>query len=79
MKALYYYVATMDTDSRSWVALGSSEKSAKVALLRAYNQNQKALEEWGYKVAEPFKTVDDLEEYYGVRTWYLGVGEAKSI
>lgn len=78
MKTLNFYVATMDTDSRSWVALGSSEKSAKVALLKAYNKEQKLLEEWGYKVAEPFKKVADLEEYYGIRVTYLGVGEAKS-
>lgn len=78
MKTLNYYVATMDTDSRSWVALGSSEKSAKVALLKAYNKEQKSFEEWGYKVAEPFKTVDELDEYYGIRVTYLGVGEAKN-
>lgn len=78
MKTLNYYVATMDTDSRSWVALGNSEKSAKVALLKAYNKEQKSLEEWGYKVAEPFEKVADFEEWYGIRVTYLGVGEAKS-
>lgn len=75
---MYYYVATMDTDSRSWVALGSTEKQAKTALLKAYNKEQKSLEEWGYKIAEPFKTVDALEEYYGIRVINLGVGEVKN-
>lgn len=50
------YIALMDSESFSWIALGTTKTNAKKALLA----------EWNEKAYEPFSSVKAMDDEYGI-------------
>lgn len=74
------FVAMMESESRSWVALGKTEEEAKEAILTAWNEHQHKLQShrWygnGYEFPVFYDTVDALEEDYAINVVRLNAGE----
>ena len=72
------FVATMDSESKTWMALGNTEEGAKEAIRLEWNRSQAKMEESGYKQAETFNSVEDMEEEYSISTYALEAGQAIS-
>lgn len=72
------YMATMDSESQSWMSLGRTEEEAKEALRIEWNKCQKSLERNGYKNAETFSTFDEMDEEYTISIHAIEVGTAIS-
>lgn len=74
------YLAMMESESRSWVALGQTEDEAKEAILTAWNEHQHKLQShrWygnGREFPVFYDTVDALEEDYAITVVRLNAGE----
>ena len=69
-------VAIMESEHYTWVGLGDTEKEACGAILKKWNDNQRELENRGYKTAEIYNTPSELMDYYGIHTYELNRGEA---
>lgn len=78
------YIAMMESESKSWVALGKTENEAKAALMEVWNNAQAMLEIkrdhfWddaiGYVPNNMVETPEMLDEWYGVQTIALDAGE----
>ena len=61
------YVAMMDSESYSWVAVGETADKAKRAIYKKYKEVA------DYK----FKSLAEFEEYYGLMAVPLDMGECK--
>ena len=62
------WIATMDSEHYSWKAVGLTEKEAKDAIAK----------EWNYGVRNEQRdpmTLKELEEYYGIRCEFVGLGK----
>ncbi len=72
------FVATMESESLSWVALGNTENEAKYALAKRWNERQMHLVQNGI-IDEPWLIGNPkhLEEEYGINIWQLEPGECK--
>lgn len=72
------FIATMDTENYSWMALGRTEDEAEEALRRKWNERQYTLVEHGIIDEEEMSkadSVDELSEWYGIYTEELEPGE----
>lgn len=75
------FIATMDSESRSWVALGQTEEEAKDAILTAWNEHQHKLNGNRWMRDYPaeggffYDTAEDLEEDYQITVVRLNAGE----
>jgi len=68
------FVAMMESESRSWVALGKTEKEAKNAILAEWNELQRMLGNHGFN-NNWCESVEELEEWYQVTVVRLDAGE----
>lgn len=68
------YVATMDSESFEWMALGTTEEEAKEAILKAWNDAQNTLVSMGWD-GNFYESVEDLEEDYEIRVEELTPGQ----
>lgn len=77
------YVAMMDSESRTWVALGKTEAEAKNAILTAWNEHQQTMESnrWMRDFENDggfyYETAEDLEEDYQITVVELKAGECQ--
>lgn len=63
------YIATMDSESKTWIALGGTTEEAKGAILNKWNYEQREMVARGYlEEATIFESVEDLEEEYEINT-----------
>ena len=58
------FIAQMESENYSWIAIGETEKEAKEAIVNKWNDSTR----------EPM-TVEKLDEYYGIATMSLKKGE----
>lgn len=70
------WVAIMDSANYEWVGLGNTEREALEAIRKRYNAEQKKMEKDGYKHAELLRSVKEMMEEYGYRTYKLDRGQA---
>ena len=77
------YVAMMDSESSTWVALGKTEAEAKNAILTEWNELQRKMEDNGWMRDYPheggffYDTAEDLEEDYQITVVRLNAGECQ--
>ncbi len=71
-----YYVATMETESFSWVALGDSMDNAGKALLKKWNEQKAKAKEYGCEM-KGFESWSELNEYYGITFWAFHLNTAE--
>lgn len=62
------WVATMESESYSWVAVGKTEKEAMNAIAKEWNEGR------GHTRRDPM-TADELGEYYGIYCEFIKFGE----
>lgn len=61
------YIAMMDSESKTWMALGGTSEEAQGALLNEWNAQQRELYARGYIEEKAlFESVEDLEEEYEI-------------
>jgi hypothetical protein len=72
------FVATMDSESKTWMALGNTEENAKEAIRLEWNRCQAKMEQDGYKHAETFSSIEEMEEEYDINAYALEAGQAIS-
>lgn len=68
------FVAMMESESRSWVALGKTENQAKNAILTEWNEFQRRLGNHGFD-NNWCESVEALEEDYEITVVRLNAGE----
>lgn len=77
------FVAMMDSESRTWVALGKTEAEAKNAILAEWNELQRKMEDnrWMRDFDRGggfyYDTAEDLEEDYQITVVELKAGECQ--
>jgi len=72
------FIAQMDSESCSWIALGNTEDEAKIALMDRWNKRQRYLSQNG--IIDESWLVDNpkyLDEEYGISVVELESGECK--
>lgn len=69
------FIATMDSESKQWMALGETEREAKEAISDKWNQVQRLLVEAGWKNKPELMSAKKLDEYYGITAYELNPGE----
>ena len=72
------FIAQMDSESCSWIALGNTEDEAKIALMERWNKRQRYLSQNGI-IDEPWLVGNPkyLDEEYGISVVELEPGECK--
>lgn len=72
------FIATMESESCSWVALGNTEDEAKIALMERWNKRQRHLKQNGtINQTWIINNPKYLEEEYGIRVVELQPGQCK--
>ena len=72
------FVATMESESLSWMALGETEEDAENAILEKWNLHQRNLVNNGWKNSpDYYMSAKRLEEEYGITVTELEVNECK--
>ena len=71
-----YFVGEMESESFSWIALGTTEEETKGAIKEAWNRNQQSLEQHGY-TPYYFNTIEELEEEYDITITKLAPGSCE--
>ena len=70
-------IATMESESLTWVATGFSKEEAQTALLKKWNKYQRRLVNCKRKdVADYFNDYDELSDVYDVTIIEINVGDA---
>ena len=67
------WVAMMESESKSWVAVAETEDRAKESILDKWNEHQEVLAKRGWDTYI-YENVDDLDEYYGIDTVRIPMG-----
>lgn len=76
------YIITMESESYSWIATGTTLKQAKKSLLNEWNAAQREAKEcYPHGEFRPtyYRSFDELEEYYGVNITCLKPGECERL
>lgn len=62
-----HYIAIMETEHFSWLAVGKTEEEARNAIAKAWNKKD------GYHRER--QTTEQLDSYYGINVYDLADGE----
>lgn len=73
------FVATMESESMSWVSLGSTKEEALEAIRKKWNTRQRVLKKSGRIYGTMiFKNTEDIDNYYGISVYELNCGECEA-
>ena len=72
------FVATMESENKSWIALGETIEEAKDAILEKWNDDQRDMVQRGWLNSPTyFRSVNKLDEEYGIIVQAIELGECR--
>ena len=72
------FIATMDSESKQWMALGETAREAKDAISDKWNQVQRLLVEAGWKNKPEFMSAKKLDDEYTIEIVELNPGQCET-